>query len=32
MLDILTEELRVALILTGCNDVNRANLDSLLKE
>jgi L-lactate dehydrogenase (cytochrome) len=32
MLDILREALRVAMILTGCNDVNRATPDLLLKE
>jgi L-lactate dehydrogenase (cytochrome) len=32
MLDILREELRVAMILTGCSDVNRAAPDLLLKD
>jgi L-lactate dehydrogenase (cytochrome) len=32
MLDILREELRVAMILTGCSDVNRATPDLLLKD
>ena len=32
MLDILREELRVAMILTGCSDVNRAGPDLLLKD
>ena len=32
MLDILREELRVAMILTGCSDVNRASPDLLLKD
>jgi L-lactate dehydrogenase (cytochrome) len=32
MLDILTEELRVAMSLTGCSDVNRATPDLLLKD
>jgi len=32
MLDILREELRVAMILTGCSDVNRATSDLLLKD
>jgi L-lactate dehydrogenase (cytochrome) len=31
MLDILREELRVAMILTGCSDVNRATPDLLLE-
>jgi L-lactate dehydrogenase (cytochrome) len=31
MLDILKEELRVGMILTGCTDVNRATPDLLLK-
>jgi isopentenyl diphosphate isomerase/L-lactate dehydrogenase-like FMN-dependent dehydrogenase len=31
MLDILREELRFAMILTGCSDVNRATPDLLLK-
>jgi L-lactate dehydrogenase (cytochrome) len=31
MLDILREEFRVAMILTGCSDVNRATPDLLLK-
>jgi L-lactate dehydrogenase (cytochrome) len=30
MLDILREELRAGMILTGCSDVNRATLDLLL--
>ena len=29
---ILTEELRVAMILTGCSDVNRATPDLLLED
>jgi L-lactate dehydrogenase (cytochrome) len=32
MLDILREELKVALVLTGCSDVNRATPDLLLKD
>jgi len=32
MLDILREELRVGMTLTGCSDVNRATPDLLLKE
>ena len=32
MLDILREELRVAMILTGCNDVNQSTPDLLLKD
>ena len=32
MLDILREELRVAMILTGCTDVSRANPTLLLKD
>jgi len=32
MLDILKEELRVAMILTGCSDVNRATPDLLLRD
>jgi L-lactate dehydrogenase (cytochrome) len=32
MLDILREELSVAMILTGCNDVNRATPDLLLRD
>jgi L-lactate dehydrogenase (cytochrome) len=32
MLDILREELKVAMTLTGCNDVNRATPDLLLKD
>jgi len=32
MLDILKEELKVAMILTGCSDVNRATPDLLLKD
>jgi L-lactate dehydrogenase (cytochrome) len=32
MLDILREELRVAMILTGCSDVNRATPDLLLRD
>ena len=32
MLDILREELRVAMILTGCSDVSRAIPDLLLKD
>ena len=32
MLDILKEELRVGMILTGCSDVNRATSDLLLKD
>jgi L-lactate dehydrogenase (cytochrome) len=32
MLDILREELRVAMVLTGCSDVNRATPDLLLKD
>jgi L-lactate dehydrogenase (cytochrome) len=32
MLGILKEELRVAMILTGCSDVNRATPDLLLKD
>jgi len=32
MLDILREELRVGMILTGCSDVNRATPDLLLKD
>lgn len=32
MLEILREELRVAMILTGCSDVNRATPDLLLKD
>jgi isopentenyl diphosphate isomerase/L-lactate dehydrogenase-like FMN-dependent dehydrogenase len=32
MLDILKEELRVGMILTGCTDVNRATPDLLLKD
>ena len=31
MLDILREELKVAMVLTGCSDVNRATPDLLLK-
>jgi L-lactate dehydrogenase (cytochrome) len=31
MLDLLREELRVGMILTGCSDINRANSDLLLK-
>jgi len=31
MLEILKEELRVGMILTGCTDVNRATADLLLK-
>ena len=31
MLDILKEELRVAMVLTGCNDVRHARPDLLLK-
>jgi L-lactate dehydrogenase (cytochrome) len=31
MLDILKEELKVAMILTGCSDVSRATSDLLLK-
>jgi L-lactate dehydrogenase (cytochrome) len=31
MLDILTEELRVGMILTGCSDVNGATPDLLLR-
>jgi L-lactate dehydrogenase (cytochrome) len=32
MLEILRDELRVAMILTGCRDVNRATPDLLLKD
>src|SRR5580698_562587 len=32
MLDILREELKVAMTLTGCSDVNRATPDLLLKD
>ncbi|HEY2534762.1 MAG TPA: L-lactate dehydrogenase [Xanthobacteraceae bacterium] len=32
MLDILAEELRVGMILTGCSDVTRATSDLLLKD
>lgn len=32
MLEILKEELRVSMILTGCNDVNRATPDLLLED
>ena len=32
MLDILREELRAGMILTGCSDVNRATPDLLLKD
>ena len=32
MLDILREELKVAMILTGCSDVNLATPDLLLKD
>ena len=32
MLDILREELKVAMVLTGCNDVGRATPDLLLKD
>jgi L-lactate dehydrogenase (cytochrome) len=32
MLDILKEELRVGMILTGCSDVNRATPDLLLRD
>ena len=32
MLDIFREELRVAMILTGCSDVERATPDLLLKD
>jgi hypothetical protein len=32
MLDIVREELRVAMILTGCSDVSRATSDLLLKD
>jgi L-lactate dehydrogenase (cytochrome) len=31
MLDILGEELKVAMVLTGCDDVSRATRDLLLK-
>ena len=31
MLDIVREELKVAMVLTGCTDVNRATSDLLLK-
>jgi isopentenyl diphosphate isomerase/L-lactate dehydrogenase-like FMN-dependent dehydrogenase len=32
MLEILREELRVAMTLTGCSDVSRASPDLLLKD
>lgn len=32
MLEILKEELRVAIILTGCSDVDRATPDLLLRD
>jgi L-lactate dehydrogenase (cytochrome) len=32
MLDILREELRVGMILSGCGDVNRASPELLLKD
>ena len=32
MLEILKEELKTAMILTGCSDVSRASPDLLLKE
>jgi L-lactate dehydrogenase (cytochrome) len=32
MLELLKEELRVAMILTGCSDVNRATSALLLKD
>jgi L-lactate dehydrogenase (cytochrome) len=32
LLDILKEELKVAMVLTGCRDVNRATSDLLLKD
>jgi L-lactate dehydrogenase (cytochrome) len=32
MMDILREELKVAMTLTGCTDVNRASPDLLLKD
>jgi L-lactate dehydrogenase (cytochrome) len=32
MLEILREELKVAMVLTGCSDVNRATSDLLLKD
>jgi L-lactate dehydrogenase (cytochrome) len=32
MLDILREELRAGMVLTGCSDANRATLDLWLKD
>jgi L-lactate dehydrogenase (cytochrome) len=32
MLDILREEIRIGMILTGCSDVNQATPDLLLKD
>jgi hypothetical protein len=32
MLEILKEELKVAMILTGCSDVGRATSDLLLRD
>jgi L-lactate dehydrogenase (cytochrome) len=32
MFDIVREELRVGMILTGCSDVNRATPDLVLKD